>query len=37
MMEVELGASVGVRGVDPLAAAEEPVACVAAMIEPFQN
>ncbi len=32
MVEVELGAAVGVCGVDPLAAAEEPVAGVAAII-----
>ncbi len=33
VVEVELGAAVGVCGVDPLAAAEEPVAGVAAMFD----
>jgi hypothetical protein len=35
VVEVELGTAVGVRGVDPLAAAEEPVAGIAVVIEPF--
>ncbi len=32
VVELELGAAVGVGGVDPLAAAEEPVARVAALL-----
>ncbi len=37
VVEVELGTAFGVRGIDPLAAAEEPVAGIAAMIEPSNH